>query len=292
MKEKYNEFLNTRSGIMIGEVVENEKEVKKLLQEKLIKEYGSAIRRLVEEEKPIDEKGMEVVDLCSRRGIDLNIGASETEKNKELIIQQVIEMIMEEKEREESFSVALEMQKRKGTVFEGFENDPDFEGLHDFLKDKFPGDLLSKALVSRVTYFPDTVCISKEGDSYYLPIKEYLKWKKEDESIASYRVSFSNMSFCNRNFTISLTPIELYSFIDEDVQDLPLHKLEIVSREFARNIYINLLTDELKEQWCSLKANSPEEDFVKAMTSNKEYLKERSPRVYDFLKNNIYHENN
>jgi len=175
-------------------------------------------------------------------------------------------------------------------------------------------------LISRISYLPEVVCISTPNGSYYLPKDKYLEWKNRDENLPKYKTRASNAGSLNNdpyNLFCS-TPIEIYSFIDEDLNNfeylknfpedkkMQMYKLGTVAHEVGHNLYTNLLDNSLKNEWQSIidgvghltyysekysagihgKGMRYDEEFAEAIrliTTNRDYLEQKFPKIYSFL---------
>ncbi len=329
-EDKYRKFCGLRDQVLVIEGIENENKIRSIIrgekdyedvEQEYVDEYDDALTSIIEKSGEESEKTKEVRKICSLFDVSLDVNLLETEDDKGFMFWEAIEVIIRYKEREKSLLYAIEQQKKEGIKFEGFENDTHFKNANEFLKKSFPNGLLDKALISRISYFPETVSIVRNGN-YYLPVEKYLQWKKEVEkygdNLSKNKVRAANISSGNKRGLFNSTPIEVYSFIDENLEnfeylnDLPeeekmhMYKLGTLSHEVGHNLYINIFNKELKKEWSSIVnetghlthyskkyANgthgnelNKEEEFAEAVriiTINPDYLKQKFSKVYDFL---------
>ncbi len=326
-EEECDDFLNTRIELLNNEDTRNVNMVYESMdiksEDDYAEEYEESVEKIFNGDTGSDEKVKEIFDLCDRNDFDIrNAHLVESEEEKGEIFWEIIDMVVESKTpivKKESLIAAIELQKKNGINLEGFTEDNDFSEIESFLENSFPNGLLDKALISRISYLPDTVCISLDGN-YFIPKEKYLGLKDRYKNLPKHKVRGVNRSSSNIHpFALfRSSPMEIYSFIDEDLSDfeylenipeeerMRLYKLGTVSHEVGHNLYINLLEKPSRDQWQELIDNTGhltvysekyssgihgdniryDEEFAEAvrlMTTNSDYLKEKYLEIYEFL---------
>ncbi len=330
--KQYQKYFNTRIDILNQEDGVNEGIIYRQMKPKgrndYAEEYEEAIEKIFQGQKNNDEKVKKILAICSQRKFDISQAEqAKTEEEKGRIFWKIISAIEDYEQpmiKAESFKTALEHQKINGIKMEGFEKDKEFSGIDSLLKKTFSNGLLDKALISRISYYPEIVNISLNKGNYFLPQDKYFEWKKQYSDLPKHKVRAVNRGSSNRPIynLFHSTPIEIYSFVDENLdnfaylKDIPadkkmrLYKLGTIMHEVGHNLYVNLLNDKQKEEWKKIidltgsltyysqkyasgihgnKVNYEEEfaEAIRLITTVNDYLKQNFPKVFHFIMNNF-----
>jgi hypothetical protein len=221
------------------------------------------------------------------------------------------------KPKEATYYDAVAEQQRLGIEYVGFEKDPDFADLPTRLESIFGKYLLDECLISKITYYPDTVLVAIDGQHYAVPVDEYAGLVASSPGVATHRVrayGAANINLHPASKRYMRTPIGIYSFTGEPLENkdyLPgvneatksrVYKQGTVVHEVAHHIWNNILTSEQREEWKRLSQQSPsltqyaesyegrqawdEEQFgeaIRVYTTNYSYLLEHSEAAAGFI---------
>jgi hypothetical protein len=229
----------------------------------------------------------------------------------------MLDKTVPDKPKEDTIADAVAEQEKHGIEYTGFEEDEDFADLPDKLLEVFGKELLNLCLISRITYYPDTVLVAVEGQHYAVPAEEYEALAASLPQMTTSR--FRAFSVANYNLHPAMkhyqrTPIAVYSFVGESLDEkdyLPAadeasqmrhYKLGTVVHEVAHHIWNNVLAAEQRQKWGALnreanpltkyaesytgKQGWDEEQFgeaVRLQVTSKEYLQEASIDAADFI---------
>ena len=169
-------------------------------------------------------------------------------------------------EKEPTIDQAADRLSRAGVSLIGFETDPDFNSLLEFLLDCFSEELIYRCLIDRIEYQPDRIALLVGQHRFFLNRAEYDQWKSALPDVGRFKLRAHNAHRINSHqlWRYVACPIFLYSFHDEHPETLdhlagrPDHdlmrryKLGVVAHEIGHCLYFLHLDEAAKEDWLDL----------------------------------------
>jgi len=321
-ENNFKEFYEKRSYALLKESLGNDALMRQKMGIKRDDEYCEELEKIWKGEIKEGELAEIFRNFCLEEKIDpKNLIDKEERKS---LFYKIIDNYLKPKIKAKSFDVAVENQKETGIKFESFESDTDFSELTEFLEKSFSKEILDKALISRISYFPEIVAISLDSSNrYYLPMNKYEEWKNKFPKIVDYKIRAINSSVANKiAICLHANPIEVYSFVDENLENfeylegvpenekMKIYKLGAIAHEVGHNLYGDVLNVDLKTIFKKImdevghlthyskkyadgthgdKINYSEEfaEAIRLKTTAPEYLKNNFPQVFYFLEENL-----
>lgn len=178
----------------------------------------------------------------------------------------VREAIRAMEDKEPTIAEAADRLARTGVSLIGFETDPDFSGLLEFLLDCFGEDLIYRCLIDRIEYQPDRIALLVGRRRFFLDRTEYDQWKAALPDVGQFKLRAHNAHRINSHqlWRYVACPIFLYSFHDEHPETLDYlagrpdndlmrrYKLGVVAHEIGHCLHFLHLDQGAKEDWFDL----------------------------------------
>lgn len=209
-------------------------------------------------------------------------------------------------------------------ILAGFEQDLDFVGLAQFLRENFGQSFAQKLAIKEINYQKDTVYFRLAQKHYYIPLENFLSLTKTFPSLVEYKLRAQAFSKWNSQLrlqqdkTLLNTPINIFAFLPSDLakaqyledvveeDKMKLYKLGTVAHELAHHLYDYLFSEEDLLAWAKVVdaenfstgyADSYDEtnfsndekfsEAVRLYTTVPQYLASHFPEVFAFIKNKL-----
>lgn len=209
-------------------------------------------------------------------------------------------------------------------ILVGFEQDPDFASLAQFLRENFGHSFTQKLSIKEINYQKDAVYFRLSDKQYYIPLENFLSLIETFPSLLEHKLRAQAFSKWNTQIRLQQdkaplnTPINIFAFLPSDLakvqyledvaeeDKMKLYKLGTVAHEIAHHLYDYLFTSEDLSAWKTVvevenfstdyaatyeETNfSNDEKFSEAIrlyTTVPQYLASHFPEVFAFIKNKL-----